>query len=273
MADSQAARIIELQEVIEAMRHTKLPTTPEEVRSFIGGRFVSLHYGHTLGQPHDDDCYTITAHDLIRSVKWWADLWAQPEQPAQEPGCEARIQTGPFKAEPVVRVGNEAQTEQPRAELEVWGIESRHEPLAYAIFTESGHIRLWSKEPQHVKRIALEQGVPFVELCACQSHKPQPLTAAQAMEIVRDSHDCLDAIRRTEAAHGIKEGSATPQPKPAKFQIGEQVRKTKGSQWHGHVVGTYSTEYTPEGYAVESIHEKGSVQIYPAAALEREEDA
>lgn len=55
---------------------------------------------------------------------------------------------------------------------------------------------------------------------------------------------------------------------PPKFQIGDLVRKTKGSQWSGTVVGTYSTELTPEGYAVESSTEKGSVQIYPAAALE-----
>lgn len=53
-----------------------------------------------------------------------------------------------------------------------------------------------------------------------------------------------------------------------KFKIGDTVRKTKGSQWHGRVVGTYSTELTPEGYAVESSTERGSVQIYPAAALE-----
>lgn len=53
-----------------------------------------------------------------------------------------------------------------------------------------------------------------------------------------------------------------------KFQIGDEVRKVKGSQWHGRVVGTYSTDLTPEGYAVESSTEKGSVQIYPAAALE-----
>ena len=46
------------------------------------------------------------------------------------------------------------------------------------------------------------------------------------------------------------------------------VRKVSGSQWHGKVVGTYSTELTPEGYAVESSTEKGSVQIYPAKALE-----
>lgn len=39
---------------------------------------------------------------------------------------------------------------------------------------------------------------------------------------------------------------------PQKFQLGDTVRKTKGSQWHGKVVGTYSTTLTPEGYAVES---------------------
>lgn len=53
-----------------------------------------------------------------------------------------------------------------------------------------------------------------------------------------------------------------------KFKIGDKVQKIKGSQWHGTIVGTYSTELTPEGYAVESFTEKGSVQIYPAAALE-----
>lgn len=53
-----------------------------------------------------------------------------------------------------------------------------------------------------------------------------------------------------------------------KFKRGDTVRKTKGSQWSGKVVGEYSTDLTPEGYAVESSTEKGSVQIYPAAALE-----
>ena len=61
---------------------------------------------------------------------------------------------------------------------------------------------------------------------------------------------------------------ATPSGTPA-FALGDTVRKTKGSQWHGTVVGTYSTALTPEGYAVESSTEKGSVQIYPAGALER----
>ena len=54
-----------------------------------------------------------------------------------------------------------------------------------------------------------------------------------------------------------------------KFLLGTKVRKIRGSQWHGTIVGTYSTTLTPEGYAVESSTEKGSVQIYPAAALEK----
>ena len=53
-----------------------------------------------------------------------------------------------------------------------------------------------------------------------------------------------------------------------KFVRGDYVRKIKGAQWKGYVVGTYSTILTPEGYAVESSTELGSVQIYPAAALE-----
>lgn len=53
-----------------------------------------------------------------------------------------------------------------------------------------------------------------------------------------------------------------------KFILGDLVTKTKGSQWSGKVVGWYSTLLTPEGYAVESSTEVGSVQIYPAAALD-----
>lgn len=53
-----------------------------------------------------------------------------------------------------------------------------------------------------------------------------------------------------------------------KFKRGDRVRKIKGSSWQGRVRGEYATELTPEGYAVESEREPGSVQIYPAAALE-----
>lgn len=54
----------------------------------------------------------------------------------------------------------------------------------------------------------------------------------------------------------------------AKFKRGDLVKKKSGSEWQGIVCGEYSTELTPEGYAVESESHAGSVQIYPANALE-----
>lgn len=53
-----------------------------------------------------------------------------------------------------------------------------------------------------------------------------------------------------------------------KFHLGDLVTKIKGSSWTGKVVGFYSTSLTPVGYAVESINEPGSVQIYPESALQ-----
>lgn len=65
--------------------------------------------------------------------------------------------------------------------------------------------------------------------------------------------------------------AAAPQP-PAEdgwtFRKGDRVRKTKGASWQGRIVGFYSTNLTPIGYAVESEREPGSVQIYPEGALE-----
>ena len=53
------------------------------------------------------------------------------------------------------------------------------------------------------------------------------------------------------------------------FGLEERVRKRKGSSWQGPVKGYYSTSLTPDGICVESEREPGSVQIYPASALER----
>lgn len=57
------------------------------------------------------------------------------------------------------------------------------------------------------------------------------------------------------------------QPAGWRFKIGDFVIKHKGAGWSGKVVGYYSTYLTSEGYAVESQQHRGSVQIYPAAAL------
>lgn len=51
------------------------------------------------------------------------------------------------------------------------------------------------------------------------------------------------------------------------YNLGDTVCKKSGGAWHGTVVGMYSTKLTPEGYAVESYFEQGSVQIYPVSAL------
>ena len=61
----------------------------------------------------------------------------------------------------------------------------------------------------------------------------------------------------------------------ALYLFGQLVQKRKGSRWRGRVVGFYTTCLTNIGYAVESIYEPGSVQIYPEAHLEpfRPEDA
>ena len=53
-----------------------------------------------------------------------------------------------------------------------------------------------------------------------------------------------------------------------RFKRGDYVRKVVGSKWNGRVVGFYTTELTQRGYAVESMYEIGSVQIYPEKALE-----
>jgi len=51
------------------------------------------------------------------------------------------------------------------------------------------------------------------------------------------------------------------------MQIGDRVKKKSGSDWHGRIVGQYSTDLTEQGWDVESEREVGSVQIYPEAAL------
>jgi dihydrofolate reductase (trimethoprim resistance protein) len=79
-----------------------------------------------------------------------------------------------------------------------------------------------------------------------------------------------DHLCRFCAGQGKGSVFAAPQakqPQPT-FRRGDRVRKRSGSQWQGRVVGEYSTALTPDGYAVESEAHPGSVQIYPAKALE-----
>lgn len=53
------------------------------------------------------------------------------------------------------------------------------------------------------------------------------------------------------------------------FPLGTNVKKKSGSEWNGKIVGYYSTTLTPNGVAIESHTERGSVQIYPTKAIEK----
>lgn len=54
-----------------------------------------------------------------------------------------------------------------------------------------------------------------------------------------------------------------------KYKLGDKVRKKKGSEWEGIVVGFYRTPITDYGYCVASSYHRNAVLIYPEAALER----
>lgn len=58
-------------------------------------------------------------------------------------------------------------------------------------------------------------------------------------------------------------------PTHTQFRHGDYVQKISGGSWRGKIVGWYQSSLTQEGYAVESMYEPGSVQIYPASALAR----
>ena len=75
-------------------------------------------------------------------------------------------------------------------------------------------------------------------------------------------------VEQSSVAAGASHDHQIP-PFPATFGLGDRVRKKSGAAWQGRIVGWYSTQLTPEGYAVESEAHPGSVQIYPVAALER----
>jgi hypothetical protein len=66
----------------------------------------------------------------------------------------------------------------------------------------------------------------------------------------------------------LREENARAWPADAIFQFGEAVQKKGRASWRGTVVGWYRTELTELGFAVESLFEPGSVQIYPQTALE-----
>ena len=92
---------------------------------------------------------------------------------------------------------------------------------------------------------------------------PQCTDKSEHVKYRKGWNSCLSEVFRLNRAH-----TATQPEQSGKFAMHQRVRKTSGSEWQGRICGTYSTSLTPEGYAVESEAHAGSVQIYPAKALE-----
>lgn len=115
----------------------------------------------------------------------------------------------------------------------------------------------WNDLPEAVRSAGVEEGMIWVSQVGADA----ALSIYNAMRAAKPTGSALPT-------RAIAASPLTEEQPAAKFKRGDRVQKTKGSAWRGHVVGTYSTSLTPEGYNVESENEPGSVQLYPAAALE-----
>ena len=49
------------------------PKDAADVRRFIEAHCENVQYGRHGPAPHDDDRYTLTAHDLLTAIRWWTD--------------------------------------------------------------------------------------------------------------------------------------------------------------------------------------------------------
>ena len=108
---------------------------------------------------------------------------------------------------------------------------------------------------------------------ALQPEQSRPANKLRALAEIWDQNaDEADEFGNAQAAEALRlaafELRATLSAPLGKFRMGDLVKKSTGSEWVGRVCGWYSTNQTPEGYAVESEAHAGSVQIYPAKALE-----
>jgi hypothetical protein len=102
----------------------------------------------------------------------------------------------------------------------------------------------------------------------CWQGKPQEI-AQSFIQHAMEEPTMKRALGRIAELASLR-GAVTTAPSfdmPLELPLGTRVTKIKGSSWTGRVVGFYSTSFTPEGYAIESENEPGSVQIYPRSAI------
>jgi len=114
------------------------------------------------------------------------------------------------------------------------------------------------EQPEQSRLAELPYQTLFDAIAAATEAGNEPVSIS-----VKAFRAALEAGRNAHIAQTAPQG---------KFRMGDLVKKSAGSEWQGRVVGWYSTEQTKEGYAVESEAHAGSVQIYPAKALEAVDD-
>lgn len=125
------------------------------------------------------------------------------------------------------------------------------------LMTVAQHLRIETQLRAALTRPAQTEQQPVGHV-----YTMQPCFPGEPMRAHAQLHVALPAGTKLYAAPIAQ---TAPQ---GKFRMGDLVKKSTGSEWEGRVVGWYSTEQTPEGYAVESSAHRNSVQIYPAKALE-----
>lgn len=73
------------------------PETPADIRDFIGSSFTAAkfrnydesHIGFSQAEPHEDDLYTVSAHDLLEAFSFWRD--SAPVPSAGSPMTEEQV--------------------------------------------------------------------------------------------------------------------------------------------------------------------------------------
>jgi hypothetical protein len=152
--------------------------------------------------------------------------------------------------------------------------QTEQQPIGYACQADLE----WEDEPIRICRERFRDwqlpvyAAPIAQT-ALQPEQSKPANKLRALAEIWDQNaDEADEFGNAQAAEALRlaafELRATLSAPQGKFRMGDLVKKSTGSEWEGRVVGWYSTEQTPEGYAVESSAHRNSVQIYPAKALE-----
>ena len=112
----------------------------------------------------------------------------------------------------------------------------------------------------------MSEGLKPCPYCGYRTEGPARLSCgAHYVDCMRCAMSASPGATRAEA---VEKWNALPRRDPNALPRGTRVKKKSGGEWQGRIVGEYSTELNKEGYAVESEVHKGSVQIYPRAALE-----